>query len=275
MFSYVGGFVLLAALLHATWNAMLHGNRDRFLSITWMSVAIALISACAVPFVAFPNRAAWPFLVASGLIHIVYNLSLVRAYRTGDLGEAYPIARGSSPVLVAVGAGLFAHERLSLTHGLGIILVSSGIISLALQRGHVSRAGTISALITGATIAVYSVIDGIGVRQDGNAISYTAWDFLFYALMPFIFIVRRGVRALRVPPVDIRNGFLGGAASVAAYGIVIWAMQGAAMGTVSALRETSVLFAAVIGRIFLKEHLTPKRIISCAVIALGAVLIGS
>lgn len=275
MFSYVIGCVLFAALLHATWNAMIHGNRDRFLSMTWMSIGIAVIAAVFVPFVAMPNRAAWGYIVASGLIHLVYNISLVRAYRTGDLGEAYPIARGSSPVLVALGAGLFAHEQLSPVHILGILLVSCGIISLAFQRSQVSRSGLMAALITGLTIAVYSVIDGIGVRLAGNAVSYTVWMFLFYAFMPLLFIARRGVRALRVSASDVRTGFLGGGASVAAYGIVIWAMQGAAMGTVSALRETSVLFAALIGRIFLKERLTPWRLVACGVIAVGAVCIGS
>jgi drug/metabolite transporter (DMT)-like permease len=275
VFSYVGGCVLFAAVLHATWNAMLHGNRDRFLSLTWMSIGIALIAAAFIPFVAIPNRAAWSYILVSGLIHIVYNISLVRAYRTGDLGETYPIARGSSPVLVALGAGVFAQEHLSPVHALGVVLVSCGIISLALQRGRITQAGTVAALITGLTIAVYSVIDGIGVRLAGSAVSYTAWVFLFYGLMPVLFIARRGPRALRVPAADIRTAFLGGGASVAAYGIVIWAMQGAAMGAVSALRETSVLFAALIGRIFLKESLTPWRLVSCAVIAVGAVLIGS
>jgi drug/metabolite transporter (DMT)-like permease len=275
VFSSVVGLVLLAALLHATWNAMLHGNRDKLLSVTWMSIAIAIMSACAIPFVHFPNRATWPFLVASGLVHFFYNLSLVRAYRTGDLGEIYPIARGSSPVLVALGAGLFVHERLGFPHVVGIVLVSCGIISLALQHGRVSRGDIIAALTTGAIIAVYSVIDGMGVRVAGNAFSYTAWIFLFYALMPATFIVRYGVHALKMPAANIRGAFLGGAASVAAYGIVVWAMQSTEMGVVSALRETSVLFAVVIGRIFLKERLAPWRLVSCAVIALGALLIGS
>jgi len=275
MFSSTGGLVLFAALLHATWNALLHGNRDRFRSTTWMSVGVAILAAFAIPFLPLPSPAAWPCIVASGLIHIGYNLCLVRAYQTGDLGEAYPISRGSSPLLVALGAALFAHEKLAPMHLLGILLVSCGIISLALQRGRVSRTGTIWAIVTGATIAAYTVIDGIGVRLAGHSASYTAWMFLFYWLMPLLFIQKRGTTALRAPASDIASSITGGLVSVAAYGIVVWAVQFSAMGTVSALRETSVLFAAVIGRLFLKEKLTVQRLISCLVIALGAICIGT
>jgi drug/metabolite transporter (DMT)-like permease len=275
MFGYVGGLVLFAALLHATWNALLHGNRDRFRSMTWMSIGITILSAVAIPFLPMPLSVAWPYIIASGLVHIGYNISLVRAYRTGELGEAYPISRGSSPLLVALGAALFAREHLAPVHILGIALVSCGIISLALQRGHVSRRATIWALITGATIAAYTVIDGMGVRLSGHSVSYTAWMFLFYLLMPVLFIQRRGAAALRAPTADIASSIGGGFLSVAAYGIVIWAMQSSAMGSVSALRETSVLFAALIGRIFLKEKLTFGRMASCLVIALGAICIGA
>ena len=258
MFSSVSAFVLLAALLHATWNALLHGNRDRYLSISWMSLAIVPVSALAVLLLPAPLRAAWPYLIASGLIHIGYNASLVHAYRTGDLGEAYPIARGSSPLLVALGAALFAHERLTPIRTLGVALVSGGIISLALARGKISRTGTFAALATGAIIAVYTVIDGAGVRVSGNAASYTAWMFLFYLGTPLLFVLSRGIRALRAPARDIGTSMAGGLVSIAAYGIVIWAMQFGPMGAVSALRETSVLFAAFIGQAFLREKLTPR-----------------
>jgi drug/metabolite transporter (DMT)-like permease len=275
MFSYVGGFVLLAAILHATWNAMLHGNADRFLSMTWMSVCIGVVSVVAIPFLPLPHAGAWPSIIASGLVHIAYNMALVRAYRTGDLGETYPIARGSSPMLVALGAALFAREHPGVLPIIGIVLVSGGIISLALQRGNVSRKGAWAAFLTGATIAVYTVIDGIGVRASGDATAYTAWMFAFYLLMPPLFIAMRGVRALRAPTNVIVQNAAGGLVSIAAYGIVIWAMQYGAMGAVSALRETSVVFAALIGRMFLHEKLTARRLLSCCVIAIGAVCIGA
>ncbi|BAN26887.1 EamA family transporter [Caballeronia insecticola] len=279
MLSYTGGVVLLAALLHASWNAMLHGNRDRFFSMVWMSIAIGVVSTVAVVFLPLPAPAAWPYIVASGLVHIVYNVSLVRSYRRGDLAQAYPIARGSSPLLVTLGAALFAHEAIGGLHAFGIALISGGIMALALQGRHVSRAGALAAFLTGVTIAIYTVIDGIGVRlSDGQAFAYTAWMFLFYWMMPLIFIVRRGAPALWKPlltaPMSVGSSIAGGLVSIAAYGIVIWAMQAGAMGAVSALRETSVVFAALIGRMFLRENVDARRWIACVVVAAGAVCLG-
>ncbi|EKS70802.1 MULTISPECIES: EamA family transporter [Caballeronia] len=279
MFTYTGGVVLLAAVLHASWNAMLHGNRDRFLSMTWMSIAIGAVSAIVVFYLPMPAKAAWPYIVASGLVHIVYNVSLVRSYRRGDLAQAYPIARGSSPMLVTLGAAIFAHEAIGPLHALGIVLISGGIIALALQGGRVSRAGVLAALTTGVTIAIYTVIDGIGVRlSDGEALTYTAWMFMFYWFMPMIFVAKRGPAALWTPvkraPMAVGSSLAGGLVSIAAYGIVIWAMQSGAMGTVSALRETSVVFAALIGRVFLQEAVSARRWLACVVVAVGAVCLG-
>ncbi|MFM0237113.1 EamA family transporter [Paraburkholderia phytofirmans] len=279
MLSYTGGLVLVAALLHASWNAMLHGNRDRFLSMTWMSIAIAAVATLAILFTPLPASAAWPYLAASGLVHIVYNVSLVRAYRRGDLAQAYPIARGSSPLLVTLGAALFAHEAIGPLHALGIAMISGGIIALALQGGSVSRAGALAALATGASIALYTVIDGIGVRlSGGEALAYTAWMFLFYWLMPVLFVAMRGLAALWTPiraaPIAVASSLAGGLVSIVAYGIVIWAMQSGAMGTVSALRETSVVFAVLIGRVILREAVSARRWLACVVVAAGAVCLG-
>ncbi|MDR5741323.1 MULTISPECIES: DMT family transporter [unclassified Caballeronia] len=279
MFSYTGGVVLFAALLHASWNAMLHGNRDRFLSMTWMSIAIAAVSSVAVMALPLPADAAWPCIVASGLVHIVYNVSLVRSYGRGDLAQAYPIARGSSPLLVTLGAALFAHEAIGPLHAFGIALISGGIMALALLGRRVSRSSVLAALTTGVTIAIYTVIDGIGVRaSNGQALSYTAWMFLFYWLMPLLFATMRGMHALWTPirtaPAAIGSSLAGGLVSIAAYGIVIWAMQAGAMGAVSALRETSVVFAALIGRVFLRETVDAKRWLACVVVAAGAICLG-
>jgi drug/metabolite transporter (DMT)-like permease len=279
MLSYTGGFVLVAALLHASWNAMLHGNRDRFLSMTWMSIAIAAVSTFVVLFTPRPAYAAWPYIVASGLVHIFYNVTLVQSYRRNDLAQAYPIARGSSPLLVTLGAALFAHEAIGPLHIFGILMISGGIIAIALEGSRVSRAGALAALTTGATIAVYTVIDGIGVRlSDGQALAYTAWMFLFYWLMPVLFVAMRGRAALWTPvraaPMALGSSLVGGLVSIAAYGIVIWALQSGAMGAVSALRETSVVFAVLIGRMFLRETVSGKRWLACVVVAAGAVCLG-
>jgi drug/metabolite transporter (DMT)-like permease len=158
-------------------------------------------------------------------------------------------------------------------------MISGGIIALALQGGHVSRAGVLAALTTGATIALYTVIDGIGVRSSGGeALAYTAWMFMFYWLMPVLFVARRGLPALWTPiraaPAAVGSSLAGGIVAIAAYGIVIWAMQSGAMGAVSALRETSVVFAVLIGRVFLGERVSGKRWTACVVVASGAVCLG-
>jgi drug/metabolite transporter (DMT)-like permease len=279
MLSYTGVFVLFAALLHASWNAMLHGNDDRFLSMTWMSIAIAAVATLVILFTPWPARAAWPYIASSGLVHIVYNVTLVRSYRRNDLAQAYPIARGSSPLLVTLGAALFAHEAIGPLHALGIVMISGGIIAIALQGQHVSRMGVLAALTTGVTIALYTVIDGIGVRlSGGEALAYTAWMFLFYWLMPVLFVATRGFAALWAPvraaPMAVGSSLVGGLVSIAAYGIVIWALQSGAMGAVSALRETSVVFAVLIGRVFLREAVSGKRWLACVIVAAGAVCLG-
>lgn len=271
--------VLLAAVLHASWNALLHGNTDRFLSMAWMSLAIVAVAVVVILVLPLPAAAAWPYILASGLVHIVYNLSLVRAYRTTDLAQAYPIARGSSPLLVTLGAALFAGEAVGPVHVAGVVLISVGILALALQGRHLSRGGALAALVTGATIALYTVIDGIGVRRsDGHAESYTAWMFISYGAMPLLFMFRRGWPAFwvagRQAPTAVVTSMVGGLVSIAAYGIVIWALQSGAMGAVSALRETSVVFAVLIGRVFLGEAVSVGRWVACLVVAVGAVLLG-
>jgi drug/metabolite transporter (DMT)-like permease len=279
MLSYTGGIVLFGAMLHASWNAVLHGNRDRSLSMTWMSIAIATVATLIVLSRSWPASACWPWIVASGLVHILYNVSLVRSYRRNDLALAYPIARGSSPLFVTLGAALFANEAIGPLQAQGVVMISGGIIAIALQGHRVSRAGALTALTTGATIALYTVIDGIGVRlSGGQPLTYTAWMFVFYWLMPVLFVAVRGLAALWTPvraePLAVGSSLAGGLVSIAAYGIVIWALQSGAMGAVSALRETSVVFAVLIGRMFLGETVSGTRWLACLVVAVGAVCLG-
>jgi drug/metabolite transporter (DMT)-like permease len=279
MLSLTGGFVLFAAMLHASWNAILHGNRDRFLSMTWIGIAIGAVATIVIVFAPIPASASWPYLIASGLVHNVYNVSLIRSYRRNDLAMAYPIARGSSPLLVTLGAACFAHESIGPLHALGVVMISGGIIAIALQGRTMSRSGAIAALTTGAMIALYTVIDGIGVRLSNNqAVAYTAWMFVFYWLMPVLFVARRGFVALWAPvrtaPLSVVSSVIGGLVSIAAYGIVIWALQSGAMGAVSALRETSVVFAVLIGRVFLRQAVSPARWLACIVVAAGAACLG-
>jgi drug/metabolite transporter (DMT)-like permease len=270
MTPFVLACILCAAILHASWNAVLRGGDDRLWSMTLMLVAIAIVTAVGALFIPWPNAASWPYVIASALIHSGYNLSLVRTYRTGDLGQTYPISRGSSPVLVAFGALIFAHETLSVAASIGIALVSGGIVSLAFQ-GKKLRADFLPAAVTtGVLIGAYTVVDGIGVRLSGDSLAYADSSFVLWSLpMPLIYWAMRGK-----PPAYTKAqtvmALLGGIVSILAYGIVIWAMQHAAMGVVSPLRETSVVWAAIIGRIFLGEKLTIRRMASCIAIAAGA-----
>jgi drug/metabolite transporter (DMT)-like permease len=266
----IAAIVLFAALLHASWNALLKSGGDGFWSMTVMGIATALACAVAAFFLPLPLGPSWPFIAASALLHVGYNAFLIRAYRSGDFGSAYPIARGSSPMLVTLGAGLTAGEYPGLHGIIGILLVSTGIISLAFRGKRPPEAGIFYALGTGVFIAAYSVTDGIGARLSGNASAYTVWMCLLWgaaALPTYLFMRRetrlwRGTRATGLAA-------LGGIISVVAYGIVIFAMAHAPMGSVSALRETSVLFAVLLGRIVFGEKLTARRIGSALVIVAG------
>src|ERR1700743_901261 len=190
---FVLGCVMCAAILHAGWNAALRGGDDRLWSMTLMMMAVTVVSAIAAFFVPWPNAASWPYVIASAIIHTGYNLSLVRTYRSGDLGQTYPISRGSSPVLVALGAAVFEHESLTVASSIGIALVSGGILSLAFQGKRVRADVLPAAVTTGGLIGAYTVVDGIGVRLSGNSVAYAASMFLLWSItMPFIFWAMRG-----------------------------------------------------------------------------------
>ena len=267
--------VLFAALLHASWNALLRGGADRLWSMTIMCIAVAIASAIAAAFMVPPAAASWGYAVLSALLHVGYNLFLVRSYRVGDLGQTYPIARGSSPVLITLGAAIFAGESIVPGALLGIALVSGGIISLAFRGRQLSAPSLPYALGTGCFIAAYSVTDGIGTRLSGAPLAYTVWMCaLWGVLMPAVYIGLRDARSLFSVRPGTLTALFGGLVSLLAYGIVIYAMNEAPLGAVSALRETSVLFAALIGYVFLGETLTARRLLACAVIASGTLIIG-
>jgi drug/metabolite transporter (DMT)-like permease len=241
----------------------------------YLTTSTAIASAVALLFLRMPAAASWPYAVLSGFLHLGYGVFLVRTYRVGDLGQTYPIARGSSPLLVTIGATLVAGERLNPLLLLGVVLVSCGIMSLALKGLCFAIASIPSALITGCFIAAYTVTDGMGVRISANSFAYTALMFLLWGLLTLVaFVAIRGWANPWGSWADGKKAAVGGIVSILAYGIVIWAMQLGTMGAVSALRETSVLFAALLGRVFLNEKLTPRRLAACAVIVCGAVCLG-
>ena len=271
----LGALVLLAAGLHASWNALLRAGADRLWSITVMCVAIALACGGLAVVVPVPARASWGCVGLSAVLHVGYNLALVRTYRTGDLGQTYPIARGCSPVLVSLGAAAFAGEIPGPASIAGVALVSGGIVSLAFGGGRIGLARLPDALLTGCFIAAYSVTDGIGVRHSGTPAGYTVWMCLLWGVtMPPVYAVMRGDwRSLISGRRETAVAAAGGLVSLGAYGIVIWAMSRGSMGPISALRETSVMFAALIGRVFLRERLPASRVVACVIVAAGAICI--
>ena len=267
--------VLFAALLHASWNALLRSGADRLWAMTVMCIAIAMVCIVAAAFMAPPAVESWSYALLSGLLHVGYNLFLVRSFRVGDLGQIYPISRGSSPVLIALGAAIFAGERITPGELLGVALVSGGIISLAFKGRSLLVPSLPYALGTGCFIAAYSVVDGIGARLSGAPLAYTVWMCaLWGVLMPVVYIGLRGPRSLFSVRPGIVTAMVGGLVSLLAYAMVIYAMNEAPLGAVSALRETSVLFALLIGYAFLGETLTARRILACVVIASGTLIIG-
>ncbi len=267
--------VLGAALLHASWNALLRSGTDRGWSMMVMSLVEALACLALVPVLGLPGGTGLRFAILSGLIHICYNFFLIRTYRHGDLGQTYPIARGSSPVLVTLGAAIFAGEHLNAVSLAGVVLVSGGIIALALRGRRLHAASLPWALATGVCIGAYSVSDGVGVRASADQLAYIIWSCMLGSAMTGLLLAARpSIRRVRASGTEAFKAGFSGIASIAAYGAVIWAMHLAPMGAVSALRETSVVFAALLGRLFLSETLTARRVAACVVIACGAACLG-
>ncbi len=269
--------VLLAAALHAGWNALAKSGGSPLYSIAAYRLVAGLISLGLLWTVPLPTAEAWLFLIASMLIHNVYYFTLGRAYLSGDLSLVYPLFRGFAPVLVAAGAAIFYGEVLSLPALLGVVLVSVGLMSLAFFGvDHPYRfAPTLWwSLATCILIALYTVTDGIGVRKVENSLSYILWLFTLEAVPIVIWLTwfqRQGWFAFVAQ--NRAQILAGGLASSASYGIVIHAMGLGAMALVSSLRETSVIFAALIGALLLKEPFGRQRIFAAAVVALGIIVI--
>ncbi len=265
--------VLAAGLLHASWNAILKSSAggDPLLDTATVVAGSTVCSALALPFVPVPLAAAWPMAAASAVIHFGYYLTLAHAYRTGDLSFAYPLMRGTAPLIVTVLGMLFLRELPSLQVALGILLISGGIFFIAFaQRHHHPRAAVFWALANAAIIAVYTLVDGAGARASGSALGYVLW-LTFLEGIAFLAWIRmsKGAASVRYVCAQWRRGLVGGFCSVAAYGIVLWAMTRAPVAAVAALRETSVLFAAIIGTVLLKEGFGLARLAGAASVVAG------
>ncbi|MDP6564616.1 MAG: EamA family transporter [Alphaproteobacteria bacterium] len=277
MSTLVFTLVLAAACMHAGWNAIVKVVDDRLVSLTLINLVHSGMALLALPFVAFPAAAAWPFLIASVVIHFGYYVGLIMQYRFGDLSHVYPLARGTAPLLVAAVAWLWAGEVLDPLSVLAVLLVTGGILSLALSgRAHAgSRHAVAWALFTAMMIAGYSLADGFGGRASGDVLGYIAWLFLLdgLTLLPLLPFLRPPAKLIPALARHWRGGLAGGVLSTVAYGLVIWAMSQTPLALVTSLRETSVIIAAGIGTLVLGEPFGRRRILAACLVVLGIALL--
>jgi len=285
--------VLAAAVTHATWNAIAHGIRDQLLGFGLIGAGGILVAIPLVIASPFPLSACWPYLVASIIIHVFYNLLLMRSYRHGQFGQVYPLARGTSPLVVTVLAAAFAAERPSVAQVAGVLVVSCGLALLVLAGrtgrraaagggsgsagcgGGIGRAALIAAVGTGLTIAAYTTVDGLGVRLSGSSVAYIGWLMLLESLcVPAWALARRRHELLSETSRRVLgSGLLAGGLSVLAYGLVLWAQTRGDLAPIAALRETSVIFGAVIGTVVFREPFGRWRIAATLLVVTGVLLL--
>ena len=260
--------VLGGALLHAAWNTLVKSSQDKELDTCAVAAGSGLFSLFALPFVAAPAPAAFPWLAASSAVHILYFLFLAGAYRHGELSYVYPVMRGGGPMIVAASGALAFSEALRSSEWLGVLLICGGILMLA--SGTHDRRATLFAVANAVVIGAYTLIDAKGARASGAPVGYVLWFFVAMAVVVLaIGTARRGGALPRYLAHNWARALAGGACSVGSYGIALWAMTRAPVALVAVLRETSVIFAAVLAALVLKEKPTRRRLL-----ATGAVLAG-
>ena len=280
--------VLAAAVTHATWNAIAHGIKDQTLAFALIGVGGIVIGIPLVIAAAMPRADCWPYLLGSVAIHVFYNLLLMRCYRLGEFGQVYPLARGTSPLVVTILAAIFVHEHLALPQVAGVLVVSAGLAVLVLagRRPHLAggsggvvppgmqRAALLAAVGTGLTIAAYTTVDGVGVRLSASPVGYIGWLMVLECLcVPTFALVRRRDVVLKQRPRILLAGLTAGALSVLAYGLVLWAQTRGALAPIAALRETSVIFGAIIATLVFREPFGRTRIAATVLVAAGIVLL--
>jgi drug/metabolite transporter (DMT)-like permease len=280
----VSAAVLGSAVLHATWNALAKAVKDHLVGFVALNLGAGAVCLLVVPFVDTPARRAWPFLALSVVIHVGYQALLLQSYRVGDLSQVYPIARGTAPLLVALLAIPLAHEQLGVIQLAGVVAIGSGLISLAHlrdwraanpARGHGGPPPALAfAFATGLLITAYSVVDGLGVRRADSTLGYAAWLVLLESVsIPLFALFRHRARVRQAWRSTWRLTALGGVLSVTAYAIVLWAQTRGALAAVTALRETGVIVAAVIGTVVFHEHFGRRRLVAAFLVATGVVLL--
>jgi drug/metabolite transporter (DMT)-like permease len=270
--------VIGAGALHATWNAIVKYLDDRLVVFALIGVASTLCGGAVLLVTGLPARAAVGFAAVSAAIHIGYDLALMRSYRLGAFNQVYPIARGTSPLVVAFGAYFLAGEHLGAIPLAGVAVLGAGLASLAFSSGRLTRAelpAVGAAVLTGLTIAGYTIVDGLGVRHSGDPYAYAGLlFFLMGPVYPVVAAVRRpGLSWLTGP--GAARGLLAGVLSLVAYGIVLWAQTRAPLAEVAAIRETSVVFAALIGMRLFADHFGRRRVAAAMLVAAGILLIST
>ncbi|MET1078588.1 MAG: EamA family transporter [Pseudomonas sp.] len=266
--------VLFAALLHASWNAVVRGGDDKLMGTVMVTSAAGGMALLALPWLPAPAAASWGYIAASALVQVVYFRLVAAAYHAGQMSQAYPLIRGTAPLLVALASGPLLGESLSVLRWLALGTLCGGILVLVWQGRGAGRAATGYALINALVIACYTLIDGLGVRLSGAPAAYTLWIFLLTAvpLLLWTLLCRRGAFSS-----ELRSrwhyGLLGGAGTLLSYGLALWAMTLAPVALVAALRETSILFGLLIAWLFLGERIGRVQGLAIALIALGAVLL--
>jgi drug/metabolite transporter (DMT)-like permease len=278
MASLVFAAVLFAAVCHAGWNALIKVGLDPLSTTILIAIGAAAVSVVGLPFAGMPASAAWPWLIGSAVIHLLYFAALIESYRFGDLGQVYPLARGSAPLMTAVASAVLIREQLSLRGWTGIFTLGVGVLLLSARGGRdimqLDRRAVGYALLTALTICAYSITDGIGARVSQNSQSYVLWLLVANAVVLVPYGLRRDWKGVNA---TVRRfwlrGLVGGALQALSYGIVLWAMTLAPIAIVASLRETSVLFGAIIAILVLKEPLRAARIVAAALIACGLALI--
>ena len=280
--------VLAAAVTHATWNAIAHGIKDQTLAFALIGVGGIMIAIPLIIVTATPRADCWPYLLGSVAIHVFYNLLLMQCYRLGEFGQVYPLARGTSPLVVTILAAIFVHEHLALPQIAGVVIVSAGLAVLVLAcrwprlaggREGVAPAGKnraafLAAVGTGLTIAAYTTVDGVGVRLSASPVGYIGWLMVLESLcVPMFALVRRRDVVAKQPRRILLAGLAAGALSVLAYGLVLWAQTRGALAPIAALREISVIFGAIIGTLVFREPFGRTRIVATILVVAGIVLL--
>ncbi|WDU61626.1 EamA family transporter [Pseudomonas poae] len=270
----VFAIIMLGAALHATWNAVVKGGVDKLLTTCMITAFASLLALVVIPFLQLPAKESWPFIGASVILQVLYFVLVAATYRIADMSQTYPIMRGTAPLLVATVGVFLLSESLSVFAWVGIAVISIGILSMAAAPSTGQRKGLILALINAGVIAAYTLVDGLGVRKSAAPAAYTLWIFLLTAIPLAAWALgTRRQEFCRYLRRNWRAGIVGGAGTLASYGLALWAMTAAPIATVSALRETSILFGVVISALVLKEQLTRVRIVAACIIAAGAMVL--